>query len=591
MSWLEAMEYLTDIEDFSRGVGPASRNDPRGLGPRPGVGTTGVGIDADVGGPARAPRGVGARPGISAGRGFNPGSFGGPLAGARGVGGPAGSQMDLSLGGEFGRGWSALQQATNAQNAFELIYGKEGNDPSTGWSDPFFAMAAENSGMQRPVYGEEGGGTVSHGGQSTSASPGGGAWAIQDQWDAHYSSASKMTGIPANVIKAFQGKETGRVTDYTGKENCEIRPESGCVALNTGIFESTAASYGLDYERIRDDPEYAAYATGVVLQHIAMDTTGYWGTTPGKTVLEEGGWEGVARIYYGGQAGYADPNWQDERGVGETAGEYAATVMGYINQLDARGTSPGTNGQSISSPHNPASNQVGSFSGKAIADLADDYVNSGIDYKWGGIPTEDQDPYATGWDCSGFVWYIMDRLGYAHSDIAGGIPQGSHYQAQWAIDHNRYYEGLDLNQLQPGDLVFMDTGADGGGGQNEVSPTASRATHVGIYLGDGKVINAMNECGPGETMGVDCGTGVVSITDPNSGWGGYVIGWADTSDIIGEEAVQSTRGPQRGGPPPASITGQGAAAEADYNAVSTPAPSGTLPRQDDLIYGSTGNVR
>ncbi len=586
------MEYLTDIEDFARGVGPASRNDPRGLGPRPGVGTTGVGIDADVGGPARAPRGVGARPGISAGRGFNPGSFGGPLAGTRGIGGPGGSQMDLSLGGEFGRGWSALQQATNAQNAFELIYGKEGNDPSTGWSDPFFAMAAENSGMQRPVYGEEGGGTVSHGGQSTSASPGGGAWAIQDQWDAHYSSASKMTGIPANVIKAFQGKETGRVTDYTGKENCEIRPESGCVALNTGIFESTAASYGLDYERIRDDPEYAAYATGVVLQHIAMDTTGYWGTTPGKTVLEEGGWEGVARIYYGGQAGYADPNWQDERGVGETAGEYAATVMGYINQLDARGTTaPGTNGQSISNPNRPASSQVGSFSGKAIADLADDYT--GVNYVWGGIPTENQDPYATGWDCSGFVWFIMDRLGYAHTDMAGGVPQGSHPQAQWAIDNDRWRDGLDLSQMQPGDLIFFETGPRIGGGVDQVSPTAQAATHVGIYLGDGKMINAMQACedlGSSAQPGVNCGTGIVAIEDGY--WDTRAVGWADTSDIIGGAALDAS-GTTRGGSPPPNITGQGAASSPPpaSTAVSTPAQGGTLPRQDELIYGSTGNVR
>lgn len=566
-SWRDVMSYI--------GMDPGGEAESaRPVGIREGVEAAlaeGMGVNSN-----RAPRGVGMRSGAG---GVRTPAFGfrGAADNTRfGMNAPSLTVHDTP----YGKGWShgfteaAVEQMAEREGKLQTDFG--GQSP---WDNPFYAETMKNSGISRPGSNGQGSEAPSAG-QPTSPSKGGGAWAIQDQWDTGYAAASTLTGVPANVIKAFQGKETGRETDYTGRENCEIRPESGCVALNSGIFQSTADYYGLDYARIRDDPNYAAYAIGVVLQNIAMDNTGYWGNTPGKTVLEEGGWEGVARVYYGGRDGYLNPGWQDERGVGETAGDYAATVMSYVAQLDARGTSPGTSGQSVSSPNNPARNQVGNYSGSAIADLADDYVN--VPYVYGMIPTEDQDPYATGWDCSGFVYNIMDRLGYSESDIAGGVPKGSHYQAEWAIRNGRWQDGMDLSQMQPGDIIFFDTGANGGGGQNEVSAKASRATHVGIYLGDGKMINAMQECGPGLTMGVDCGTGIVSVDDGY--WADAVIGWADTSDIVGGAAQGAAV--QRGGPPPPSITGQGAASTAP---VSTPAPSGTLPRQDQ--YGSTGNVR
>jgi cell wall-associated NlpC family hydrolase len=43
----------------------------------------------------------------------------------------------------------------------------------------------------------------------------------------------------------------------------------------------------------------------------------------------------------------------------------------------------------------------------------------------------------------------------------------------------------DPNQLQPGDVIFLDTGYSVRGGNN--------ASHTAIYLGDGKIIQALNE--------------------------------------------------------------------------------------------------
>jgi cell wall-associated NlpC family hydrolase len=81
----------------------------------------------------------------------------------------------------------------------------------------------------------------------------------------------------------------------------------------------------------------------------------------------------------------------------------------------------------------------------------------GIPYVWGGsTPTG-------GFDCSGLVMYVYKQLGVTLD----------HYAA-W-----QYLEGQRIApaDLEPGDLVFFEPKADGPG-------------HVGMYVGDGKMINA-----------------------------------------------------------------------------------------------------
>jgi murein DD-endopeptidase len=86
----------------------------------------------------------------------------------------------------------------------------------------------------------------------------------------------------------------------------------------------------------------------------------------------------------------------------------------------------------------------------------------GVPYLWGGASPK------TGFDCSGLVKYVFAQLGVS-------LP---HYAAA------QYYspDGVWLapNQLRAGDLVFF-TGSDG---------THKEPGHVGIYIGDGYLIDA-----------------------------------------------------------------------------------------------------
>ena len=85
----------------------------------------------------------------------------------------------------------------------------------------------------------------------------------------------------------------------------------------------------------------------------------------------------------------------------------------------------------------------------------------GYDYVYGGKSPE------TGFDCSGFVYYVYKQFGYT-------IYPGA---------DNQWYSLSDTviprDQLAPGDLVFFSS--DG---------TPDGITHVGLYIGDGRMIHA-----------------------------------------------------------------------------------------------------
>lgn len=100
----------------------------------------------------------------------------------------------------------------------------------------------------------------------------------------------------------------------------------------------------------------------------------------------------------------------------------------------------------------------------------------GYPYVWGGGDIE------TSFDCSGFIDYVMDQMGYHFRNSING--------KQWRLPvagsriNGQFYDGIyekcipiDCSEAQPGDLVFFT-------GSFEAGYRKHNLTHVGFYMGD-----------------------------------------------------------------------------------------------------------
>lgn len=115
----------------------------------------------------------------------------------------------------------------------------------------------------------------------------------------------------------------------------------------------------------------------------------------------------------------------------------------------------------FNSPLNTASDAQGATGdglGAMAAALAKGFI--GVPYLWGGDSP-------SGFDCSGLVQYVYRELGI-------DLPRTSQEQATVGIPV------ASLADAQPGDLVFF-PGVDG---------TPMKPGHVGIYIGDGEMVDA-----------------------------------------------------------------------------------------------------
>jgi cell wall-associated NlpC family hydrolase len=95
--------------------------------------------------------------------------------------------------------------------------------------------------------------------------------------------------------------------------------------------------------------------------------------------------------------------------------------------------------------------------GQRVAQQAKHLI--GKPYVWGGTSPN-------GFDCSGFTQYVYSQFGIE-------VPRSSYDQFQIGM-------AVDKNDLQPGDLVFFSTYAPG-------------PSHLGIYVGDGQFVHALNQ--------------------------------------------------------------------------------------------------
>jgi hypothetical protein len=117
-------------------------------------------------------------------------------------------------------------------------------------------------------------------------------------------------------------------------------------------------------------------------------------------------------------------------------------------------------------PKPEPSPQVASVTDSHLDELLAEKVKPllGTPYVWGGSTTK-------GFDCSGFTQYVYRSLGIDLPRTAG----------------QQFGKGtpVSVNSMEPGDLIFFDTG----GGS---------ISHVGIYMGNGKMAHAAS--GQGEVV-------------------------------------------------------------------------------------------
>ena len=133
-----------------------------------------------------------------------------------------------------------------------------------------------------------------------------------------------------------------------------------------------------------------------------------------------------------------------------TALSFADVLAASTDETDATTTTSATTTAS-----------AGAGTGQALVTAAEKYI--GVPYVWGGTnPT-------TGLDCSGLVQRAMADLGVT-------VPRVAHDQAKLRT------AVATLDQAKPGDLLVFNGG-----------------THIGIYVGDGKMVDAPK---PGKSVAV-----------------------------------------------------------------------------------------
>lgn len=107
----------------------------------------------------------------------------------------------------------------------------------------------------------------------------------------------------------------------------------------------------------------------------------------------------------------------------------------------------------------------GNNPGAKAVQLAMNAFNNGTPYAWGG------NSLTSGVDCSGLIQQVYKQLGI-------NLPRVTYEQAKSG-------KRVSLDQLLPGDLLFFNSGSS--------DPNGIGANgHVGIYIGNGQMIDARN---------------------------------------------------------------------------------------------------
>ena len=267
--------------------------------------------------------------------------------------------------------------------------------------------------------------------------------------DGDTAEAAKMPGVGIEaVLKDFYS------------QNREIKAEDYLVPENKGEYLDMAFANVTSFLYVRSEPTKESEYVGKLYPGYAAKITGPVGEW---TAVESGDVTGYVKTEYiltGAEAQtYAENLVTEAQQEGKEEAEaftYAVSRKSEEAQMTQEVQENIQQMETTEVSAQPASN------GQAIVDYACQFI--GNPYVWGGTSLTD------GADCSGFVQSV-----FAHFGIS--LPRTTYDQINAGVE-------VSYDQAMPGDLICYDG-------------------HIGIYIGNGQIINAQN---PEQGIGISPAT-------------------------------------------------------------------------------------
>lgn len=267
--------------------------------------------------------------------------------------------------------------------------------------------------------------------------------------DGDTAEAAKMPGVGIEaVLKDFYS------------QNREIKAEDYLVPENKGEYLDMAFANVTSFLYVRSEPTKESEYVGKLYPGYAAKITGPVGEW---TAVESGDVTGYVKTEYiltGAEAQmYAENLVTEAQQEGKEEAEaftYAVSRKSEEAQMTQEVQENVQQTETTEVSAQPASN------GQTIVDYACQFI--GNPYVWGGTSLTD------GADCSGFVQSV-----FAHFGIS--LPRTT---------YDQIYAGVEVSydQAMPGDLICYDG-------------------HIGIYIGNGQIVNAQN---PEQGIGISPAT-------------------------------------------------------------------------------------
>ncbi len=267
--------------------------------------------------------------------------------------------------------------------------------------------------------------------------------------DGNTAEAAKMPGVGIEaVLKDFYS------------QNREIKAEDYLVPENKGEYLDMAFANVTSFLYVRSEPTKESEYVGKLYPGYAAKITGPVGEW---TAVESGDVTGYVKTEYiltGAEAQtYAENLVTEAQQEGKEEAEaftYAVSRKSEEAQMTQEVQENVQQTETTEVSAQPASN------GQAIVDYACQFI--GNPYVWGGTSLTD------GADCSGFVQSV-----FAHFGIS--LPRTTYDQINAGVE-------VSYDQAMPGDLICYDG-------------------HIGIYIGNGQIVNAQN---PEQGIGISPAT-------------------------------------------------------------------------------------